>query len=97
MMRISIIFFTVVSAVVMGSFMVIALVMGFDTAKPVMMAVGLAFLQQCPLLGCLRKSFTGCAHLIKAKLLLFLKCLHWRFNELAILGANLGSFWRGHC
>lgn len=49
MMRISVILFTVVSAVVMGSFMVIVLVMGFDTAKPVMMAVGLGFFAAMPI------------------------------------------------
>lgn len=48
-MRISSILFTVLSAVVIGPFIVIALVMGFDTAKPVMMIVGFSFFAGMPI------------------------------------------------
>lgn len=49
MSYIAILLFTIVSAVLMGSFMVAALVMGFDTAKPVIISVVLGFVVAMPI------------------------------------------------
>lgn len=49
MSYIVILLFTIVSAVLMGSFMVAALVMGFDTAKPVIISVVLGFVVAMPI------------------------------------------------
>ena len=49
MSYIAILLFTIVSAVLMGSFMVAALVMGFNTAKPVIISVVLGFVVAMPI------------------------------------------------
>ncbi len=49
MSYVAMLLFTIVSAVLMGSFMVAALVMGFDTAKPVIISVVLGFVVAMPI------------------------------------------------
>ncbi len=49
MSYVAILLFTIVSAVLMGSFIVAALVMGFDTAKPVIISAVLGFIVAIPI------------------------------------------------
>jgi len=49
MLRVAFLLFTIVSTVLMGSFMVVALAMGFDTAQPVILAVALGFVAALPI------------------------------------------------
>lgn len=49
MIRVTLILFTIISTVLMGSFMVVSLALGYDTAKPIMLAVMLGALCAMPL------------------------------------------------
>jgi hypothetical protein len=49
MMRVALILFTIISGVLMGSFMVFSLALGDDTAKPIIIAVVLGALCAMPL------------------------------------------------
>jgi predicted PurR-regulated permease PerM len=49
MLRVAFLLFTIVSTVLMGSFLVVALGMGYDTAKPVIIAVLLGFVCAMPI------------------------------------------------
>lgn len=55
MLRIAFLLFTIVSTVLMGSFMVAALAMGYDTAQPVILAVALGFVSVMPISWLLAK------------------------------------------